>query len=187
MLHLCPAVVKLRVSEGLGVRHEVVNPPVVLRRATASAIWDGLQSSQVFDPLRALDLSLLFLFCWAVHWYHQVDLNHSTPMTTQCSCSIWQSVFHGNHYAGTPFAFCWGTSDFCKKLAVLCFVCDGASANICMISRIAALNNPNLLVRKPSLAVTFLQRVRVSRKPFHYPSGQNEDLILSLWHWQTDS
>ena len=61
MLHLCPAVVKLRVSEGLGVRHEVVNPPVVLRRATASAIWDGLQSSQVFDPLRALDLSLLFL------------------------------------------------------------------------------------------------------------------------------
>ena len=60
MLHLCPAVVKLRVSQGLGMRHEVVNPPVVLRRATASAIWDGLQSSQVFDPLRALDLSLLF-------------------------------------------------------------------------------------------------------------------------------
>ena len=60
MLHLCPAVVKLRVSQGLGMRHEVVNPPVVLRRATASAIWDGLQSSRVFDPLRALDLSLLF-------------------------------------------------------------------------------------------------------------------------------
>lgn len=30
---------------------QVVNPPVLLRRATGSAIWEGLQKSAIVEPL----------------------------------------------------------------------------------------------------------------------------------------
>lgn len=102
------------------------NPPVI-------NFW-GDQSSS-YSPSgyckRDMEGAATITGCWSLQcllWiYWRVILRH--VIVVSCVCLL------------------WGLTAFCQKLLVACFVCDGATANLCMIQRLGALPMPNVLAK----------------------------------------
>ena len=113
-------------TERIELGLQVTNPPVILRRSTAAAIWKGLEASSTVHPLEA--------------------------------------------------------RKHCQTLQILCFVCDSATSNLCMIGRLGRLPLPNVLARRPSVT-RYAQPARTLGLPTRMPAARSLVCLFLFGLW----